>query len=192
MANLIKLKDGRLFNPVTKEMLDPEGDAGHKDVKEAKVVESFTPKPRTQMRLEDLPAKPGSMNVICAILAYRLLGIPDTDICLALGCDDTTIERITASSAYDESYTEIIKAFASGQKHSARDVLSNGAVTAAKTLVKVMQESKNEAHRLRASENILSRTGITADGEVNEQNGGLRIKIVSATPDTSVTINVGN
>lgn len=190
--NLIKLKDGRLFNPVTKEVKDPEEDCRDKEVREFKEIEALKPKPRTQMRLEDLPAKVGTMNVICAIIGYRLLGIPDSDISVALNCELDMLERIIASSAYDESFTEVVKAFVAGQKHSARDVLSSGAISAAHTLVKVMKESKNEAHRLRASENILSRVGITADGETSDHGGGLRIKIVTESPDTKVNINVGN
>lgn len=185
--SVMKLADGRMINLKTRELVEEESPVAQ----EVAQLETFAPKPREQMRLEDLPGDARQMNVVCAVLGYKLLGIPDTDIAIALHCTDEALERVLSSSAYDESYTEVLKAFVAGQKESAREVLSSNAVGAANVLVATMRKSKNENNRVRAAESVLSRVGITADSDANNTQGGLRIKIINDTGKQDINISLG-
>jgi hypothetical protein len=178
------LADGRTFDPATKTF----SMKGEPDVDSSEPV-SFVPEPARELRLEDLPADPKQMSVVCAVLGFRLVGLPDVDIALALGCSDAQLFDITNSRAFAEAFDMAMSAYMKGQQSAAKDIIAGGAIHAAQTLVKVARSSKNESNKLRASEGILNRVGIN-DANMNSMDGGLVIRVVKDTK-TSVEIKVG-
>ena len=181
---LITLADGRKLNTVTKKIEEVE-------LPEAENVSgsSFVPKPVHQMRLEDLPSSTKIMNATCAIIGYKLLGLPNRDICDALGCNINQLEDILNGEVYKSTYDKIIESFLNGQKENAKDILSNGVITAANELVKIVKNSKNEANRLKAAESVLNRNGI-ADGSGSTGMQRLTIKIIKDTKSDDITISM--
>lgn len=154
-------------------------------------VPSVTPKPRQGVKLEDLPTASKQMNVICAVVGYRLLGISDPDICYALGCTDEQLFNVVQSEGFSRSWQLVIEAFVAGQTNTAKDIIAGASLTAAATLVDVMKSSRNEANKMRAAESVLNRMGISEANADNGMSQGLIIKVVKDTQSQGITINVG-
>lgn len=185
MSKMLKLADGREIDLSTKKVKEEE-----KPVVEEGQPVSFSPKPKQDLRLEDLPADTRMMNVVCAVVSYRIMGILDYDIARALGCTEAQLFDIVNSEAFTKTYDLVMDAFINGQQLSAKALISNNAVQAAQSLVQVMKSSKNENNRLRAAEGVLNRAGIGVDGANDGMGGGLMIKIIKDT-STSVELKVG-
>lgn len=180
----ITLADGSVLDTVTKKIEKVE-------LPETEEVSgsSLVPKPVNSMRLEDLPSSVKVMNATCAIVGYKLLGLPNRDICDALGCRLDQLDDILNGEIYKSTYDKIIESFLNGQKENAKDILSNGVITAASELVKIVKNSKNEANRLKAAESVLNRNGI-ADGSGSSGMQGLTIKIIKDTKSDGITISM--
>ena len=183
---IITLADGRKLNTITKKIEEEE-----EELPEADNVSgsSLVPKPVHSMRLEDLPSSIKVMNATCAIIGYKLLGLPNRDICDALGCRPDQLDDILNGEVYKSTYDKVIQAFLNGQKENAKDILANGVITAATKLVEVVKTSKNEANRIKAAESILNRTGIS-DGGGSMGMNGLTIKIIKDTKSDDITISM--
>lgn len=181
---VITLSDGRKFNTITKTVEEEQSS----EVEQTS-GDLLVPTPVHNMRLEDLPSSPKVMNATCAIIAYKLLGLPNRDICDALGCTINQLEDILNGEVYSNTYSKVIESFTNGQKQNAKDILANGVISAATELVQIAKRSKNEANRLKASESILNRTGITEEGG-NAMNGGLKIKIIRDAKTDDITISM--
>jgi hypothetical protein len=183
---VITLANGQKFDVAAKRTVE----------KEAPLVDDSTPElpnpaPRTAVKLEDMPAAPRIMNAVAAVIAYRLLGLPDNDIAKALGCTSYQLSALVNDEAYAESYKHVLEAFHRGQKSSAVEIIQQSSLDAAKRLAKIATTSKNEANALRAIDSILDRTGITAE-EANRMPGqGLMIKVVRGDTGDSIDIKVG-
>jgi methyl coenzyme M reductase beta subunit len=130
------------------------------------------------------------MNVMCAVSGYKLLGISDLDICIAIGCTKGQLEDILTSDVYSEITTDIMKAFVRGQENTARDVLAKSAMHAANVLVTTARNGKNEANKLRAAEGILDRMNVTGDAHHGMSGPGLVIKIVKEHKNDGITITM--
>lgn len=150
---------------------------------------SFSPAPPADIRLEDLPAEPRMMNVVCSVLSYTFMGVRPPDIALALGCTEQQLTDIMESEPYIRSHQMVVDSFIKGQQNSARDVISSNAVRAAQELVKVVRTSKSESNRLRASETILNKSGISDTGS-DSMADGLVIRVVKDMK-TDIHIKVG-
>lgn len=184
--SLLKLADGREINLSTKEVVE---DAPTVPVLEEQGA-SFTPAPKADMRLEDLPADPRTMTVVCAVLSFRFMGLPDRDIAEALGCSAEQLYEVVNGAAYLSAYEMVLTSFVQGQQNAAKDIISASAVEAARQMKNIMSSSKSESNRLRASEGILNRAGISDTGHGDPMGGGLIIKLVKDTK-TDIQIKVG-
>lgn len=173
----ITLHDGRTLDTLTKEVDGEEVD------------DSFDPAPPPDVRLEDLPADPRTMNVVCSVLCYVFMGIKQRDICLALGCTEQQLTDVMESEAYTRAHAMVIQSFVKGQQNAAKDIISANAVHAARELTRVMR-SKSESNRLRASEGILNRAGIDGANGHDSMSEGLVIRVVKDTK-TDIHIKVG-
>lgn len=180
----ITLADGRVLDTVTKKIEEVQ-------LPDAEEVSgsSLVPKPVHSMRLEDLPSSVKVMNATCAIIGYKLLGLPNRDICEALGCRLDQLDDILNGEIYKSTYDKVIESFLNGQKEDAKSILSNGVITAATKLVEVVKTSKNEANRIKAAESILNRNGIS-DGLGSMGMGGLTIKIIKDTKSDNIEIKM--
>jgi hypothetical protein len=179
---IIQLADGRKFDTATKQVVEEAPD----EYQESLPV----PLPKEGVKLEDLPADTRTMNVMCAVASYKLLGINDQDICIAIGCSSQQLEDILHSDIYSEITTDITKAFVRGQENSARDVLAKNAMHAADVLVTTARKGKSESNRLRAAEGILDRMNVTGDAAHGMAGPGLVIKIVKEHKNTEINISM--
>lgn len=168
---------------------------GSVEYKEEEVPDQPLPQlvaaPRENIKLEDLPSAPKQMNVINAVIGYRLLGCSDADIAYALGCTDDQLFNVVQSEPFVRAYNLCIEAFVAGQTKTAKDVISGASLHAAQTLVDVVKKSKSETNRMRASESILNRLGINEANADHAMSQGLIIKVVKDTQVSDITIKIG-
>jgi hypothetical protein len=184
-VTVITLADGRKFDTVKKIALEDMSSDTDNVSEDLPIVS-----PKSNIRLEDLPAAPKIMNVVCAVASYKILGISDSDICIALGCSPNQLQSILEGDIYDKTYNDILAAFVRGQENSARDILARASMSAANTLVTIASKSKNEQNKLKAAESILNRMNITGDDNHGMAGPGLTIKIIKDTKDDSITISM--
>ena len=186
---LIKLADGSMFDPLKKQKVEQviENDTSDAD-NVSEVLPTIAPK--DNVRLEDLPAEPRIMNVVCSVIGYKLLGISNNDICIALGCNHKQLNDILNGEVYDKAYNDVVAAFVKGQENSARDILAKASMSAANTLVAIASKSKNEQNKLKAAEKILNRMNITGDESHGMSGPGLTIKIIKEHKEDSITISM--
>jgi hypothetical protein len=183
-VTVITLADGRKFDTVKKiaiEDISPDADDVSGDLP--------IPAPKGNPRLEDLPAAPKVMNATIAVAGYKILGLPNRDICEALGCSLQQLDDILNGEIYKITHDKMIESFVNGQQQSAKDILANGAIMAAKEVIKIAKNSKNEANRLKAAESVLNRNNIVGE-ESNGMGGGLTIKIINDKKSDSITISM--
>lgn len=184
----LKLLNGMEIDPSTRSVV-PTNVAEEEDQGETSDL-PFSPAPK-EMKLEDLPTNPQQMNVICAVLGYSLMGLPAHDIEIALGCSSEQLAAIMGCEAYDRSRKHILESFIRGQTSTAREILSTGAIDAARTVVHIAKKSKSEVNRLKAAENILKSTGVAGEDSNSVMSQGLVIKIIRDQAPVDINIKVG-
>lgn len=179
---MITLADGRQFDTAKKEVV--ESNTPDED------IQLPVPAPRSGIRLEDLPANTRVMNAVCAVAGYKLLGLNNNDISLALGCTIEQLHEILEGDIYSKSLEEMTAAFVRGQESTARDILAKNAIVAANVLATGLK-SKNEANKMKAAESILNRNGIGGDTANGMSGQGLVIKIIKDQKDNAgITISL--
>lgn len=184
-----KLRDGRTFDARTKQITGGET--------EQPVEQELVPvqpavldvQPVKELRLEDLPVDPRQMSVVGAVLSFRLMGLPDRDICEALNCSHEQLNDIIDSEAFTFAKDAIVDSFVNSQKADARAIIGSNAIAAAQSIVTVMRTARKEENRLKAAESILNRVGVGGDQD-NPMSGGLMIKILKDTAATEISINM--
>ncbi len=182
---LMKLADGTMFDTVTKKTVKVSAE-------EATPLPelSFIPAPRSSVRLEELPAAPKQMTIISAILGFKYMGLPDTEICYALNCELAQLHSITATDAYTKAEKMIMDAFVLGQTRAARDIIMSNAQFAAQTMVTEMRTAKTSKDRQSAANSVLNRAGIGEDTANDGMGSGLIIKIVRDADTSNIKLNI--
>lgn len=182
---ILTLADGSKFDPVAKKIIEDKTSNSDNELEVLPI-----PKPKTSMRLEDLPASPKVMNATIAVVGYKLLGLPNRDICDALGCSLQQLDDILEGEIYKTTFDNVLTSFVNGQEHSARDIIAKNAMKAANQLATIMSNSKNEANRLKAAESVLNRMNITGTDNNGMGGVGLTIKIIKDTKSEDITITM--
>lgn len=182
---VLTLASGRKIDLATRAVVDDDAPAAS--------LSSFTPVPANGLKLEDLGHDHQTITVVNAVFVYRSIGIPDNDICFALGCTMEQLTDVTSSDAYTSIQERMLSAYVRGQEASARGVLANHSTEAASILVQVMQRSKSEKNKLTAATNVLDRNGIRGQpGDMSSEGEGLVIKVVKDSKvNDSITIKIG-
>jgi len=186
---IMKMADGRLFDTVTKKFIEQDVQAPAENISLSEVT--FLPAPKTTVRVEELPSNAREMTVISAIIGFKFLGLPDTEICYALKCDLEQLQSIMATEAYEWAQRTMIEAFVAGQTKAAQDIIVRQAASAANVLVGIMNTSKNEKNKLQAAIATLDRAGITDQSKNGSMSQGLVIKVVRDADASNIEVKIG-
>lgn len=179
----IRLANGDVLDPKTKRVTEKEE---QEEVNDANLP---VPKPRQELRLEDLPAAPSMMNAVCAIVSYRLMGLTDQDICIALGCSQFQLESIVNHESYETALNKIKDSFVHGQEVTAKEIIANATNDAARELVRIAKSSRNEGNKLKAINSVLDRMNISGENSANSEDD-LMIRVVRGTDTDDIEIKV--
>ena len=141
-------------------------------------------------RLSDLPASPRQMNGIAALIVYRLLGMPETDIAEALGTDVEKIKAIAASSLFTDLYGKVSNQVMDLNSESIRVRFAAMSRDALNKVYEIMSDS-DDKNALKAAQDILDRAGHRPADIVMHQHrveGGLKIEYISRKIDTVLPV----
>lgn len=113
---------------------------------------------RVKKTLSDLPASTREMNIISAVCLYKMYGLSDSDISLALNAEQYQIENVVKSSAYQLMYEAVIKNIIDEDADEVRQIFAAGAKKAAKSIVELSKD-EDKGIKLKASQDVLDRAG---------------------------------
>lgn len=181
--SLITLADGRQYDVVAKKVVGESETSEH-----IAPTISLSPKPKKDLRLNDLPATPRQANVFAAAIVYEMLNFPDVDLKYALSCNQEQLDALRASEGYTRIKMLVHEAILHGLNEDARSIIAKNSSTAAETVAGLMIKSKSEAIRLKAAETLLNRAGINNDEMAINDGNSLVIKVVKG--DTPVNVSI--
>lgn len=136
----------------------------------------------TRRSLVDLPEPPKTMNGIAVVLAYTLMGLSDDEIGVAVGASIQAIKQIKRTDAFKSSLENLIEGALEADEGSVRTIFHQHAASAAGKVVELMT-SENEQLALRASQDVLDRSGNRPVDVVQHRHsmeGELRIRYISS------------
>lgn len=136
---------------------------------------------KRRRNLNELPANANIMNACGAVMLYTMFGVGDREIANALKCSVVEVEEIRAHSAYSE-YLELIgNEIISAESENITHRIAAYAHGALDTIAHVSRNGKAETNRLRASIDLMDRSGfnpkMVADKQVSLKNV-LRIQVL--------------
>lgn len=169
----LRLADGRVVYPGG-DVVD-ERAARRIDVEEQRILPA-----RTRRKASDLPAPPGQMNTIAAVLAYSLFGLDDEEMVSVLHIGGAVISRIRASDAYKQMYDAVVRSALDQETEAVRDIITKNAKRAALTVVDSL-DAGSRADRMVAARDILDRSGLRPNDVIEHRHrmdGGLTIEII--------------
>jgi hypothetical protein len=121
------------------------------------------------------------MNGVAAVFLYTMFGLTEREMCESLKITMSQLMEIKNHAAYQEFFDTVVAEFInanSGLMQARLAAYADGAITSIGTL---SQQAKHEGTKLRASESVLDRVGITSKAQQDKSNSlgnELRILIV--------------
>jgi hypothetical protein len=112
----------------------------------------------TKRKLSELPSLPERMHPIALVLSYRLFGLGDDEIALALGWPLDQVKRIGMMQEYGDLYDAVTSNILSAETGQVRDLFTKHSRTAANKMVDLMN-CDEDAIALAATKDILDRAG---------------------------------
>jgi hypothetical protein len=166
--------DGSLIPPCYPEDYFPR-------VKQETKINPIEFRAKRRRNMNELPAPPNIMNACGAVMLYTMFGVGDREIAQALKCSVHEIEEIRAHTAYGEYLellgTEIISAESENITHRIA-AYAHGALD---TIAHVSRNGKVETNRLRASIDLMDRSGFNPKAVAEKQislKNVLRIQVL--------------
>jgi len=183
----IELADGTKVSTTTGEVI--------REKKEKTASPSFTSVAPTAnemitTRLSDLPVSPKQMNGIAALIVYRLLGMPESDIAEALGTDVEKIKAIAATPIFTELFGKVSNQVMDLNSESIRVRFAAMSRDALNKVYEIMSDS-DDKNALKAAQDILDRAGHRPADIImhrHQVEGGLKIEYISRKIDTVLPV----
>lgn len=113
---------------------------------------------QTKRRLHDLPAASADMHPVAIVASYKLFGLSETDIAIALDTSVESIQLVQNSDSFKFFFQAITENIDDSQQDLVRDLLSKNATNAANQLLQGLN-SEHENIRIGVAKEVLDRTG---------------------------------
>ena len=182
----IELADGTKVSTSTGQVI--------REKKERTTSPSFSSAPTANemitTRLSDLPASPRQMNGVAALIVYRLLGMPESDIAEALGTDIEKIKAIADSSLFTDLYGKVSNQVMDLNSESIRVRFAAMSRDALNKVYEIMSDS-DDKNALKAAQDILDRAGHRPADIImhrHQVEGGLKIEYISRKIDAQLPV----
>lgn len=147
---------------------------------------SPTPVIYQKRTLEDLPNEIKQCNLMVLICAYRIYGIDDKEIALALNIDMPTFNSVCGWSGFNELDEAIKNNIRSETDNAIQRIFQDNSLKAASAITEQLV-SPNVRHRFKAAELTLANSGFAPmNGANQKKESGLNIVIKVDSPDAKV------
>lgn len=166
-VRLVRLADGTLIDPLTRQPVsvstaDADDDAPSVD----DVDDGAAPHPQAastivplaRRSILDLTLNAQQMAVVNNVLVYTLWGLPDDEIAMQCKCTVGDVHTVRELREYTTMRDALLDGMRASYIASAHGVLSEHAVTAAKTVVSQLRSGSNRM-KFDAARDILDRSG---------------------------------
>jgi hypothetical protein len=143
---------------------------------------------RVRKRLADLPDAPEKMHPIALVCTYYMFGLDDWEIAHALGITELQVGNIKVTDAFTSLLKTLQGNLVEGQADDVREILSNGAHTAAAVMMNGLH-SDNEQTAIVAAKDVLDRAGHRPSDVIEHRHridGGLTIEYVKRGDDADI------
>jgi hypothetical protein len=141
-------------------------------------------------RIADLPVSPKQMNGIAAMIVYRLLGMPDSDIAEALGTDVEKIKTIGEARVFTDFFNQVSNQVMDLNSESIRIRFAAMSRDALNKVYEIMTDS-DDKNALKAAQDILDRAGHRPADIIMHRHtmeGGLKIEYISRKVDAQLPV----
>lgn len=154
--------NGKVLAPIN-------SDSGKSDEIDITRISATTPNVNTmtisaRRNPNEMPTPDANMQkAINVILMYQLLGLNDNEIAHLLGIDMDQVRDIKQMGAYQDTFEAVFSELISVNSSSLQARLSRHAHTAMNTVVSLTEKADKDMVRLKASQDILDRSGLDPD-----------------------------
>ncbi len=172
-VRLIKLADGTLIDPSTKEPISGPLAAPRRGTREEKssdpvdegedeeeddAPDDITIKPTARRSIMDLALAPAQMAVVNNVLVYTLWGLPDDEIALQCNCTVHQVRIVRDLDDYHRMHDALIEGLQAAQQSSVQGIIAQAAPRAAKQIIGLMK-NKSADIKMTSAKDILDRAG---------------------------------
>lgn len=128
-------------------------------------------------KLTDLPETPDKMNAMGAVIAYKMLGINDADIAIALNTTEERIKLLCELDAFKQLEEMLDKSVIEDGKRAANNMIARSVTRATERMIEGI-ESDREDIAIVAARDIMKAGGAGVNAEAEKRIGGLNIRII--------------
>jgi hypothetical protein len=160
-VNLLRLADGTLIDPLTREPINigQREDGGVESEKPpTPVAQVDTIIPTVRRSIHDLKLNRHQMAVVNNVLVYTLWGLPDDEIAIQCDCTAYDVEAVRELQEYNSMHDALVGGLRASYSSTAQGIISNAATQAANTVVHVAKNGKGRM-QFDAARDILDRSG---------------------------------
>lgn len=166
-VHLIRLTDGTLIDPLTRQPVVPPSPATQDDAPSVDVEGdgvgfpdpcNSTIAPLSRRSILDLTLTSQQMAVVNNVLVYTLWGLPDDEIAIQCGCTVGDVYTVRDLSEYTKMRDALIDGVRASYTASAHGVISKHAAAAA-TIIAATLKSPSKRMQFDAARDILDRSG---------------------------------
>lgn len=170
-VNLIRMADGTLIDPLTREPINSalQGTKKSAKVDEPDEVEDEVEEddddevelvitPTERRSVMDLALAPAQMAVINNVLVYTLWGLPDDEIALQCNCSPHQVRIVRDLDDYKRMYNALMQGLRDAYLQTVHGIFAEAAPKAAKGMVRNLRH-KSADISLAAHKDILDRSG---------------------------------
>lgn len=159
------------------------------DIKDHLKPETFRPQKRRGVK--ELPSTINMMNGIAAVFMYTLYGLTDREIADALHITPDDVLEVRKHPAYTESFEVIYQEFLSANSDLLTSRIAAASHSAFGQVVALSQGAENELVQLKASTDILDRSGARPQDTASRKAVGQNdLRIVIIDNERSVEVDV--
>lgn len=151
----------------------------------------------TKRNPNELPSDGSVQKAINVILVYHLLGLTENETAHLLGVDLQQVRDIKELPAYQETFEAMHGEIISANSNNIQARIQSYASNAVTRVASLMDEADKDIVKLKASQDILDRSGMSADTLYGKNNGdsvdGFKIVVQDAEEDgkKSIEIDIG-
>lgn len=143
--------------------------------------------------LRDLPVPPATLNGISAVIIYTFMGVGDREIADTLNLTGQQLIEVRNHPAYSEVFEVLVTELISENSNVLRSRIAAYSQLALSTTADVMVNAEKDETRLRASESILDRAGVSPKENFQQKStvqNSLRIIITEAKKNIEVNLDM--
>lgn len=146
---------------------------------------------KVRKTLLDLPVPPKNANGVGLVVFYRMWGLGNTDIALALGVTEEQVQAISVSPAYEMLYNDVIKRMVERDGEEIAAKISSYSHEALERVIDTVRNSDSEKYALIAARDLLDRGGhrpVDLVMHKHELDATLKIEYVKQQPMVEVEL----